>query len=212
MRCLMCGKEKGEGSLRDILFSDDPLCSACRRDWQRKKIRYRISGIPAEAFYVYNQAFSSALIQFKECGDEALKDIFLYEVRHEIRMKYRGYTFLRMPSAESRTAQRGFDHLEEMLESLHVRTDAPFRKIRDITQKSSGKRQRNRMERDIAAKEGYRWDRKIVLFDDVVTTGATMRGALSCIDDPKVKIRIVSAAANSRLIKLPFHMRKDIID
>ena len=196
----MCGKEKGEGSLKDILLSDDPLCSECRDLWKRKKIRLKIKGIPAEAFYVYNKAFSEALIQYKECGDEALRDIFLYPVKKEISRKYRGYTFLLMPSTEEKREQRGFDHLEEMLKGLHVRTASPFYKIRDISQKKSGKTARKQMESDIAVREGYRWDQKIVLFDDVITTGSTIRGALSCIDDPNVKIRILAAAANQRLL------------
>lgn len=212
MRCLICGRKRDEGSLRDILLSDDPLCSKCRKVWMRKRIHFRIKGIPAEAFYVYNSAFSSALIQYKECGDEALRDIFLYEVRNELRRKYHGYTFLRMPSTETKRNQRGFDHLEEMLKITGIRSEAPFYKIHDFTQKQSGKTERARMETDIGVREGYRFAEKIVLFDDVITTGSTIRGALACIPVHSVKVRIAACAANAKLIKLPFQRRKDIIE
>ena len=30
MRCLLCGCEMQQGSLRDILFNEDIICEACR--------------------------------------------------------------------------------------------------------------------------------------------------------------------------------------
>ena len=106
MYCLMCGKTIEEGNWKDVLFSEDPLCQECRQQWNKKKIHFRLDGVNVNADYVYNAAFSSALIQFKECGDEALKDVFLYEVKKKIQRKYKGYTICFMPSALEK--QRSF--------------------------------------------------------------------------------------------------------
>ena len=88
MRCLMCEKELGYGSLTDILFGDDPLCHACRVKWKKKRIRFMFEGHRLRSSYVYNEAFSSCLIRYKELGDEALKDAFLYEDKNWFRRTY----------------------------------------------------------------------------------------------------------------------------
>ena len=78
MRCLLCGCEMQQGSLRDILFNEDIICEACRSKWERKKIDFRLDGIRVRSDYVYNDAFSECLIQYKECCDEALKDLIFF--------------------------------------------------------------------------------------------------------------------------------------
>ena len=65
MYCLMCGKIIEEGNWKDVLFSEDPLCQECRQQWNKKKIHFCLEGVNVNADYVYNAAFSSALIQFK---------------------------------------------------------------------------------------------------------------------------------------------------
>ena len=66
MRCLMCGKEMKQGSFRDILFEEDLLCENCRSGWDKRKIEFRLDGIRVRSDYVYNDAFSNCLIQYKE--------------------------------------------------------------------------------------------------------------------------------------------------
>ena len=57
MRCLLCGCEMQQGSLRDILFNEDIICEACRSKWERKKIDFRLDGIRVRSDYVYVSCF-----------------------------------------------------------------------------------------------------------------------------------------------------------
>ena len=68
----------------------------------------------------YNDAFRSTLIQYKECYDEALKDVFLYPTRKKIRNYLRGYTLILMPSTKEKLEERGFSHLKFMFSSLKL--------------------------------------------------------------------------------------------
>ena len=200
MRCLMCGKQMGYTSLRDIFDGADPLCSLCRKGWRKDEVSFLFEGISAHASYLYNDAFMEALIQYKELGDEALKDVFLAEVRTRFRLRYTGYTILCMPSSQEKQNQRGFSHLARMFESTKLPVMEPFVKIEDSEQKHQGYYGRKRMEHGIALKEGVKLPHKILLADDTITTGSTLAGALHCLDLKQHDIRIYTVSYNRHLI------------
>ncbi len=201
MRCLMCGKELGESSFRDIVVGEDPLCSACRKRWEKKDIKFVLDGIDVEANYVYNDAFSSALIQFKECGDEALKDIFLYEVKNKLKRKYRGYTLCCMPSSLEKMNSRGFSHLQEMFSCLNMETLEPFIKNTNVSQKETPGHLRKNMSHEIQLKHGVVLPKKLLLVDDTITSGATLKGAIACLSTQQHKIKIYCVSANRSWMK-----------
>ncbi len=196
MRCLYCDKELGQGSLRDIFIGEDPLCYACRKKWQKEPIHFLLEGIEVDADYLYEEAFSSCLIQYKECYDEAFKDAFLFEVKKKLRRRYRGYTLCMMPSSQHKYEERGFSHLYEMFRCIGLPILEPFVKASDISQKGKGKK--NRMDMKDAIRCTQSLPEKIVLCDDTITTGATLCGALSQIDRQKHKIRIYCVSANRK--------------
>lgn len=197
MKCLLCNQELGEGNWKDILIGEDPICSKCRKEWQKQKIHFNFEGIPLDADYVYNQAFSSCLIQYKECGDEALKDVFLYEVKKKLQIRYHGWTLVMMPSSEEKLEKRGFSHLRYMFQSLRLPVMEPFVKTDDMDQKGRSAYQRQAMMYDIALKEDVILPEKLVLCDDTMTTGSTLRGALQCLDVKKHKLRIYCVSVNA---------------
>lgn len=196
MYCLMCGKEKSTGGYKDILFGDDPLCEQCRSQWKRIDLAFQINHIPAKSPYLYNEAFAKCLIQYKECGDEALKDIFLFEVKKKIHLHYRNWTLCLLPSSAKKEKERGFSHLEKMFSCLELKTLSPFVKTDDQSQKKKSAVERKQMETAIALKENIILPKKIILCDDTITTGATIRGALNCIDTASHRIRIFSVSVN----------------
>ena len=198
MRCLMCGKNRDEGTFRDLFDPQDPLCEKCRSEWHRKQIRFRLGGVLAESSYVYNEAFSRCLIQFKELNDEALKDVFLYEVAGRLRFRYRGYTLCLLPSSEEKSAARGFSHLRLMFACLKMPMIEPFRKVTSQDQKHLNREERLAMQDAIILKDGVQLPEKILLCDDIITTGATMLGALAALGKKAKKVRIYAVSANIR--------------
>ncbi|MBQ9154552.1 MAG: ComF family protein [Solobacterium sp.] len=195
MRCLMCGKRMEEsGWITDALFRDDPLCRACRDTWQRYEGRREVNGIRVHSLYRYSGGFRTALLQYKECGDEALRDVFLFQDVRKLRLKYHGYTLVLMPSTEHKRRQRGFDHLEGMFACLKLPCISPFEKTVQTDQKLISRLQRRNMEHSIILKSGITLPKKILLADDVITTGSTLKGALAAIRAEEHQIRILTAA------------------
>ena len=199
MRCLWCNKETGS-TLGEIFWEDDLLCSDCRSQWIRWKGVRKIGNLVPEILYKYNSTGSACLRQFKESGDEALKDVFLYRDRNRLKRKYRGWTLLLMPSTEKKRRQRGFSHLEEMYGSLGLPMLECFEKTEDTEQKGLDYEERQYI--GIRLKDQALPER-IVLADDVITTGATLRSALACIDRKKHRIRVLSVFGVSTETGIP---------
>ncbi len=193
MKCLMCGKDFDEnGSLREILFEEDLLCETCRSGWKENKRNDKVGQYRMKSSWIYNDAFKTCLIQYKEAGDEALKDIFLYPVKKGVRKYLKGYTLLLMPSTKEKLEQRGFSHLKYMFSCLKLPMLDPF--ITEQNQKGKSLKERNAIGKSMYLKENIKLPYKIALVDDVYTTGSTIRGALDCINQKQHKIKIYTVA------------------
>ncbi len=193
MKCLMCGKDFDEnGSLREILFEEDLLCETCRSGWKENKRNDKVGQYRMKSSWIYNDAFKTCLIQYKEAGDEALKDIFLYPVKKDVKKYLKGYTLLLMPSTKEKLEQRGFSHLKYMFSCLKLPMLDPF--ITEQNQKGKSLKERNAIGKSMCLKENIKLPYKIALVDDVYTTGSTIRGALDCINQKQHKIKIYTVA------------------
>ncbi len=197
-RCLMCGKRIGlSGNWQEVLFEEDLLCHACRSQWIERKQKFQIDGIRADSDWEYEGGFSKCLLQYKECNDEALQEVFLNLKREKLRRRYRGYTLLLMPSTEEKNEERGFHHLPGMFECLGLEMLEPFEKVRTDQQKELNRAGRRKMVHGIRLKPVVTLPEKVVLCDDVITTGSTMRGALNCLERKTHKILIYACASTS---------------
>jgi len=195
MRCLMCGRRiDPAGSWQELIQEEDLLCHDCRTQWLRRRGSFRIDGVRAHAVYEYGEAFSRCLIQYKECGDEALKDVFLYPVRHQLHRRYRGWTLLLMPSAPEKEQLRGFHTLPQIFACLDLPMMEPFEKAGGAEQKRLGRAGRMGMSHGIRLKPGIVLPERCLLADDVITTGSTIRGALACMQRDHRRIEILACA------------------
>lgn len=189
MRCLLCDKEMLDSSIFDM-FSEDKICINCRSAWEKKEIVFRYEGIKLRSTYLYNDDFSKALIQYKECYDEALKDIFLYGLTQKLRFLYRGYSLVLMPSSISKENKRGFSHLKEMFSILGMDMISPFVKTEDISQKGLSSYKRMEISGKMILKDNIFLPKKLLLVDDVITSGATLSTAIKCLDGMEKDIQI----------------------
>lgn len=189
--CVYCFEDISlDKSLFSYLLQKDVLCGRCRSQMQCIKKEMVFEGIPIYAFYLYNTHIESMLFQFKEGRDIALKECFLFLFRKEIYDKFREYTIVYMPSSESKNKERGFFPLEVMLEGVPLPKLHVFEKKKTYKQSLQSFSKRKNVQQIIQRKKDVVLPTtKLLLVDDVVTSGNTLLAAYTLLQGHPYEIR-----------------------
>lgn len=192
MKCKFCDEDINSISFYELIFERDTLCKECRSKLNFKHRIYKYKDIEIEYFYDYNQMFQTLLIQYKECYDEALFDVFLYKIDNYINFRYFNYHLLLAPSSKSKTTKRGFNHLEKMFSSVWLKRVKGLNAINDINQQGKSSYQRSLM------KDNYKYTgpklNKVLIVDDLSTTGSTLRGIYKAIKPYSKRVKFLVLA------------------
>ncbi|MGT2716653.1 ComF family protein [Streptococcus respiraculi] len=146
---------------------EEKVCSDCHY-WQDKG-----TGVSHESLYRYNEAMADYISRYKFIGDYLLRTVFATELRIYFKDK-RGHTLVPIPISEQRMAERGFNQVTGLLNAAGL-------SFQEILQKEATKKQsdKNRQER-LALKQPFSIvektaiPEKLILVDDIYTTGATI--------------------------------------
>lgn len=192
MKCLYCGKFVEKQTLRSVLLKSDSLCPECRKGLKVQRKMIDLGEFKAESFFDYDSLFRSILLQYKECHDEALKDVFLYDLSDYIDLRYHGYGLLFVPSSEKKRKERGFDHLEGIFSSLHLKKIDGLRMKEELCQEGKDMKERGKMMNNYIYEGGYH--DKILIVDDMITTGSSLRGVYHSVCPYVKNIKVLSLA------------------
>lgn len=174
MKCLYCDKTIEKQSLKSVFLKQDLLCLECREKLRVERKTIKIDGISIETFFDYDGFYRDLLIQYKECFDEALKDVFLYDIVEYLRIKYHGCHIAYVPSSETKLALRGFNHLELMFEELGLKKVEGIYYKQNLVQEGKSGYERRKIINNYYY-QGPKYD-KILLVDDMLTTGSSILG------------------------------------
>ena len=192
MNCLFCDRPIHAYTFRSLFWKEDELCPDCRA---RLKVSRRIVDMGefrVETFFEYDGIFRELLLQYKECHDEALKDVFLYDLKEYLEIRYRSYSLMFIPSSRKKRMERGFDHLEEMFQTVQLKRAHGLYMKKEMSQEGRNSSERREMIANFAY-QGPFTDR-ILLVDDVLTTGSTLKGAYRSLKPHSSDIKVLSLA------------------
>lgn len=172
--CRNCLKPLRVGALRHLLERDPCLCDECLSQLDFELERHDFKGIKVFFVYRYSGLIRDILLRYKERLDVALAPVFLAFIHPFLRLYLKGRILVPVPSLASRMEERGFSHLDTMLDSYSL-PHVDILSKRGEVQKGKGFLER-REEKTIFLEKTDEslFDRKVVLFDDVMTSGESL--------------------------------------
>ena len=155
------------------------LCEQCFDKLDAKFIGFKIGNIKGVAVYEYTDFIKEMIYKYKGCHDYELKDVFLYRYLNYLRILYRGYSVVPAPSFHIDDEKRGFNHVVEIFKALKLNMLPVIKKVKAHKQSDMSYKKRFEIKKILEIDNVDLKDKKILLVDDIFTTGSTLT---SCID------------------------------
>ena len=115
-----------------------------------------------------------------------------YKISDYINLRYFNYGILFAPSSKMKIEKRGFNHLEEMFKDVSLKRVTGLKMKNELIQENRSALDRRKM-KDNFVYDGPKY-KNILIVDDVVTTGSTLRGIYECMFNQTNNIRLLSVA------------------
>ena len=135
-----------------------------------------------EAIFSYNQAMKDFFSRYKFDGDYILRKIFATILRNFL-IKYKDYHFILIPISPERYAKRGFNQVAGLIEATGLSHLDVLGKREEKASSSKNRSERLATELPFFIKEDSRIPKKILLIDDIYTTGATVNRVKSMLEN-----------------------------
>lgn len=191
----MCFKEFKERQLV-YLLNDLSICPKCFKELQPKFIFFNIDKYRCLSIFEYDDKIKALLYQFKGCFDIEMGDIFLKRYSHELHLYYLGYKVIPIPSYKEDDEKRQFNHVKEMFRFLDLPIVDAIEKTNHVKQANCSFEQRKEIGKHLRLIDGVNLKgKKVLIVDDVYTTGSTMKAAIELIkklEPKKIKVLVMS--------------------
>ena len=139
-----------------------------------------------EAIFSYNQAMKDFFNRYKFDGDYMLRKVFAMILKENLK-KYKGYDFVLIPLSPERYAKRGFNQVAGLIEAAGLSHLDILGKREEKASSSKNRSERLATELPFFIKEDSRIPKKILLIDDIYTTGATVNRVKSMLENAGAK-------------------------
>ena len=193
-KCLSC---------KDQILEDQCLCLSCEKGIRKVQGAYNLDNIDTYSVAYYAQSIKRLIINFKYSGDfycgEYLAKLLKEKFEEE---KLDGDLITFVPSSKKALKKRGFNQCEVLAKTLSKELGIPYINTLDRVKQGKEQKRLSREERILNMQAAFKVKnnlllkgKKIILIDDVVTTGATL---IACANQlrkyEKVEIIILTVA------------------
>lgn len=199
--CLVCFEPKNFGIL-EVLFYEDPICGLCRKDLKAKNLKVVIDGIVIKGIYVYEEGTRTLVIRYKEAFDELLYKIFLHPIKLKLQFFLNDYILIPLPTTKLSLERRAFDHMGliaatsglEILDDVLVKSPSPKQSMQTLEDRSKVSQYFHLREPERVR------GKKVILMDDVVTTGASISACYELLKPYCKRIKVIVVCIHPLLL------------
>lgn len=202
--CLICHRQIEETRSLSRLFAAKAICDDCRHSFEKLDLDTTICGYPLKILYYYNDFFKGLLFHYKGLYDYALRDAFLDDVKDILRDRYRDYLIALVPADPSGNAKRQFAGNEGIARTFSTHIFNGLYKKRPYKQTEQSFTGRSKIKDIIGLRGGgFLRHQKVLLFDDVITSGETMKSCIKLVGacEPECIEVLVLSSRSHRFIQ-----------
>ena len=204
--CKICFKEIKINDISRLFNKDICVCQECQKRLNPQFIYFDVDGYKALALYDYSEFIKKQIYLFKGCFDYEMKDVFLNLFIKEIKLAYSGYTIVPIPSYKEDDEIRGFNHVIEVFKQTGLEINEIIEKTDHFKQAehSANKRKEIKKYLRLISNEPLT-KKKVLIVDDIYTTGSTMKVAINLVErlNPKTIKVLVLAKTKTKQHKKP---------
>lgn len=170
------------------------ICDKCLKKFNKINKHELIDKVDTWFLYSYNSFAKSLLYKYKGCYDVVLKDAFFNEYKSLIKRKYKNHIIVFPPSNKQDDINRGFTHIEKIIDCLNMKHENLFYKEIDYKQSSIHYTKRYLIKNIIKMKNiKIDVNAKYLIVDDIFTSGSTLKTIISLLNKKGVKKENIKA-------------------
>lgn len=194
--CKICFKEIKNEDFARLFDGNICICPKCQAEFEPLFISFNVNGYKALSIYEYTPFIQKLIYTYKGCFDYELNETFLNLFIKEIKMRYKGYKVIPIPSYIEDDKKRGFNHVVETFKKLDLKMLPIIKKTAHHKQADCAGKQRSKIAKYLTINEWIDLKKdKVLLVDDIYTTGSTMKAAINLVEklNPKdIKILVLA--------------------
>lgn len=159
-------------------------------------LNFNFEGCNGLALYEYNSSLKKMIYLLKGCSDYEIRETLILPYKEELKLLYKDFIFVPVPSHIERIKERGFNHVIALFECLNLEICDCLYKKENINQHLLNSEERKKIKKIIEIRRVFDLkQKKILIVDDIMTTGETLKRCIDLLKQEhpkKIKILVLS--------------------
>ncbi len=152
------------------------------------------------SLYDYSEFVKKQIYLFKGCFDYEMKDVFLNLFIKELKIYFKGYKVVPVPSYKKDDELRGFNHVLEAFKQMGLDLLPIVEKTEHFKQAEKSAKERQSINKYLQLNSTKQLTKdRVLIVDDIYTTGATMKAVINLVEKlhPKeIKVLVLAKTKN----------------
>ena len=178
------------------------ICTDCLTQWEKRKFKTKYSDLSVYSTFSYTPVAASVILAAKENGDSTadklLIDAIVWQIEN-LELDFNKIRLVPIPSSKRSIRNRGRSFIVNIVEQISQQTGIPMLDCLTLTGKTIDQSRLNRQQRLQNMKGAFSMKAmargELLLIDDVITTGATLKEAARALNSQGFHAQISAITA-----------------